>query len=76
MYWQPHHQQNHPSSFPPLPRRQFGGQEQPQDQQIPQQDYQCQPQLGCYMSRGSYATNPGHGYNQNPGRGGTYHGNM
>ena len=28
------------------------------------------------MSRGSYATNPGHGYNQNPGRGGTYHGNM
>ena len=27
------------------------------------------------MSRGSYATNPGHGYNQNPGRGGTYHGN-
>ena len=57
-YWQPHHQQNHPSSFPPFPCRQFGGREQPQDQQIPRWDYQHQHQPGCYMSRGSYATNP------------------
>ena len=76
MYWQPNHQQNHPSSFPPFPHGQFGRWEQPWDQQIPQWDYQCQPQPGHYMSRGSYATNPGHGYNKNQGRGGTYHGNM
>ena len=51
MYWQPHHQQNHPSSFPPFPCRQSRGWEQPWDQQIPQWDYQRQPQPGCYMSR-------------------------
>ena len=34
MYWQPNHQQNHPLSFPPFPCRQFGGWEQPWDQQI------------------------------------------